>query len=200
MTRNNNIDKYKTDTRRSILERMANLFKQRELVILLDKAEKQSSEMQKRWLEVEERDESMDELHIIGDGTNLTYETELMLKYLNKREVKSTKDVAIITDFKRTLDSCIKSEFIDQSENENYLKKDHYKDDYYDMLNRTSPRMLQVSCDKGAEMLDWRYFWFKYIASELPVLANIFLTIVTALLTSGAIWFFLLKVAGVEIE
>lgn len=61
-----------------------------------------------------------------------------------------------------------------------------------DLIN-SSKKLISINPDKGSELLNGWYFWGKYMSEVFPPLTTIATTIITTILTSGAIWLFLLK-------
>ncbi len=123
----------------------------------------------------------------------------ILIKEMLKFQCKSETDVVAMSINQKLLNSCIKAGFILEGTNESFTNIFPLPTGANPNAN-SSPRRVQVSGDKGVEILNWWYFWFKYIAEELPPLATMGISIITAILTSGAIWFFLLKVFGVKIS
>ncbi|OHA27372.1 MAG: hypothetical protein A3D56_00390 [Candidatus Taylorbacteria bacterium RIFCSPHIGHO2_02_FULL_45_35] len=168
---------------------MAVLWQQRELVEALDTLSKDERKVIKSLLN----------LHILGDGEYWTFESEL-LNYILKKHGKLDSDVDFIIDYKKVLNSCIKDGFIEARDNEKFLDPSIVDKK---SVENSSERFIQVSCDKGSEILNSWYFWFKYVGAELPPLASIFVSIIvavlSAVLTSGAVWFFLWKIVSAKL-
>ncbi|MFW5853292.1 MAG: hypothetical protein ACOCU8_01465 [Patescibacteria group bacterium] len=170
---------------------MANLFKQRKLVKDLDCVSKESMKNSSEHMRQSSNSTFKEVYIMINEGDHYIFENEL-LNYLLQRYKRNQDDIDFITDYKRVLQSCIEDNFILADKNEDFCESN------IDHIN-TSQRKIQVSYDKGEEILSPVYFWWKYIAGVFPSLTHMVVTIITAVLTSGAIWLFLLKVVGIEI-
>lgn len=118
-------------------------------------------------------------------------------KLINRliKEARGAHKITEIRKIKKILNACIRNQFIIFKENEHFKKtEDPFRKDS-ELIS--SKRFLQVSEDKGLELLDWRYFWFKYIPETFPqpagMIINISAGVLTSLLTSGAIWLYIIN-------
>ena len=86
--------------------------------------------------------------------------------------------------WQRVLNSCIKDGFITQTPNENYnptlLPEGNNRYAIY------SQRRIQISDSKGVELLDMRYFWFKYIPETFDKPSQVLVAVIIAILTTLA--------------
>ena len=147
-----------------ILSHMAVLWKQRELVRELDIITKKTQRSYKGQVLDGTINTRIHLAVILSGGEYWLYENELLNRMLKKHK-KSKSDVDFIINYKRTLESCIKDGFIEQRENENFYVGESTDEN---VLEYFSERFIEVSYDKGAELINGTYFWWKYMAGIFP--------------------------------
>ena len=131
-----------------------------------------------------------------GDGVIWVFENDLF-------ETMSGGRFLLVHDLKKILQSCITDGFILTKQNPDYAA---YLNCYPSegirirISEDTSHRMVRVSEGEGERILNRRYFWLHYIANTLPPIANIFISIITALLTSSIIWFFIWNIVSSKLN
>lgn len=166
---------------------MAVLWRQKELLLCLEElAQKQFEEI---CSEHDTNDHKV--IEILGtvsmsrSGFHI-YENELVAEMLEKKS-KTQADLHEIFQIKRDIDAAIENKFILSTKNNSYTKDVEPGD-----LEKSSRRLLSINPDKGSELLDETYFFWKYLSSEFPPLTAIGTAVLTALLTSGLLWITLL--------
>ena len=150
--------------------RMAVLWEQRKLVCELNKLS--IAQIENSIIKVKNRDALLAVVHN-SDGRILVLEDDLM-EHMCKVHGKPIDDVGTILAQKRILNACI---------NDGYIKKE----------NGVDGRRVRIGDDKAAELLSARYFCFKLLPEIFPHPTNVIVSILTAALTSGAIWLYIFK-------
>lgn len=132
---------------------------------------------------------------LVDENGFFIVENEFIIKLLESRG-KGLEDFDDVHALQRLLNASIKDGFVTAIPNEdfdeNYANSDDLLKDLDD-YTKSSRRQIKVSDDKGTELLNGTYFWCKYIANVFPPITTIATAVVTTVLTSGAIWFFLLN-------
>ena len=174
---------------------MALLWEQKEMVRVLKEFE--AAELKRRPSYGRETLEQLvHETYANPDGF-WTWES-VLIKEILKRKGTGEFDTSAIRDQQRLLNSCITEGFILEKPNEGFINI-FPNPEGVNLNGNYSKRRVRISDDKGPELLSGWYFWAKYVAAALPPVANISISIITAILTSGAIWLFLIKVLKVKI-
>lgn len=110
------------------------------------------------------------------------WETVLIKEMLRIRG-KEESDIGAIVSIQKTLNSCIKDEFILWTNNETFLNIDKFPlPEGINPNANSSPRRIRVSDDKGSELMNRWYFLFKYIPGALRPIEQIFVQVVVAVL------------------
>ncbi len=172
----------------SIIRRMAVLWEQRKMVRELKRLE--NEEIGKLPYAPTSLEEQIDITYMDTDGYWLW--ESILIKEILKIQGTTDSDIVAINAIKKVLNSCINDKFILQQPNETFFKVNTLPKGT-SINAKHSPRRIRVSEDKGTELLNGWYFWWKYIAGSFPPLTSIVVAVLTALLTSGVIWWFALR-------
>ena len=173
---------------------MAILWEQREIVRVLKSFEDEELsrlpyEHQRKTIE-----QQVHETYANPQGYAI-WETVLLKKML-KLKFADENDIPTIRSLQRLLNSCIKDGFIIETKNESFTNIFPPLEGMNTNMN-SSPRRIQISDSKGMEILDRRYFWFKYIPDVFPepakIATSVIITILTAIITTLLVIFRFIK-------
>lgn len=113
-----------------------------------------------------------------GNGNFFLAENELIDFMLDQRGT-TREDIDSLNELKKILNACIKHEFIEAADHQSFGGRMASVD-----TQQSSARVIQVDSDKGAELLNFWYFWLKYIPSTFPDPAKLALSTVTAIVAA----------------
>jgi hypothetical protein len=177
----------------AIVKRMAVLWKQREVLRTVEVLTKESIEREKP-----SDLSAVRHISYYGAGDYWILENDVIRRMLDKRHKLPSDDMDVIR-LKRIINTCIEDGYLEKDDNPDFGKDEDIFGNKLSILSseKSSLRKLRITDDKGSELLNWWYFWFKYVADELPPLATIgtqiAITVITTILTSGAIWFYIIN-------
>ena len=118
--------------------------------------------------------------HAYPDG-HVSWENVIIRDVL-KKEGCDENDRGEFIKWQKVLNSCIKDGFIKEIPNENYTPTlSPQGENRYAIY---SMRRIGLSDSKGPELLNWWYFWFKYIPESFPEPAKIMTSVLIVILTS----------------
>ena len=149
---------------------MAVIRKQRKLLRVLRDLEIQNLEQ-----DINSEDMSdgfLEALTFMSDGSYYVPENSLLLKLIGEKSFVRNK-AKQVTMWKKCLKSCIHDGLVDVQEVKNPHRGDHF-----------SIRSVQISNDKGSEMLDSLHYWLVHVPKIFPEPSRMVFSVVTTLITA----------------